>query len=203
MTLDPALVDASDGPAVFVVAGRCQDTEFDQGAHRHARSQIFGSLQGLLSVGVEGVMWVVPAIHAIWLPPHHVHSARSHGPFNGWSAFIAEAACENLPQSPCTIRVSGLLREAVLRASTWPVEPLDTVREHVAAVILDEIRTLPVETFGLPLPKDPRLQRIARALIDDPADERNLELGYNDTPCKCCLAASMKARTLGCSRRPL
>lgn len=175
LTLDRALVDASDGPLVFVVAARCQDTEFDRGAHQHSRGQLCGSMRGLLSVGVESGVWVVPAIHAVWLPPHHVHSARSHGPFNGWSAFIAEAACENLPKSPCTIRVSGLLREAILRASTWPLEPLDGAREHLAAVILDEIRNLPVETFGLPLPQEPRLLRIARALIDDPADERDLE----------------------------
>lgn len=175
LTLDRALIDTSDGPIVFVVAGRCRDTEFDQAAHHHPRGQLCGSLQGLLSVGVESGVWVVPAIHAVWLPPNHVHSARSHGPFNGWSAFIAETACRSLPKSPCTIRVSGLLREAVLRASTWPLEPLESPQEHVAAVILDEIRNLPVETFGLPLPKEARLQRIARALIEDPADERDLE----------------------------
>lgn len=42
-------------------------------------------------------------------------------------------------------------------------------------MILDEIRSLPVESFGLPLPRDPRLQRIARALIANPADDRDLE----------------------------
>lgn len=178
LTLDRTLVDMRDGPVVFVAAGRCQDTEFDIGAHQHARGQLFGSLQGLLSVGFESAVWVVPATHAVWLPPHHIHSARSHGPFHGWSAYVAEAACTQLPKSPCIIRVSGLLREAVLRASTWPLAPLEPLaggHAHVAAVILDEIRNLPVETFGLPLPKEPRLHRIARALIDDPADQRDLE----------------------------
>jgi transcriptional regulator GlxA family with amidase domain len=42
-------------------------------------------------------------------------------------------------------------------------------------VILDEIQNLPVETLSLPLPKEPRIQRIARALIADPAIERDLE----------------------------
>ncbi len=175
LTLDPALIDTTDGLPVFVVAGRCQNAKFDQGAHQHSRGQLCGSLQGLLSVTVESGVWVVPAIHAVWLPPYHVHSARSHGPFNGWSVFIEEAACESLPKNPCTIRVSALLREAILRASTWPLEPLESAQAHVAAVILDEIRNLPIETFGLPLPREARLQRIARALIDDPADERDLK----------------------------
>lgn len=175
LTLDRALVDRSEGPLLFVVAGQCRNTQFDTGAHHHSRGQLFGSLQGLLTVGTERGVWVVPAIHAVWLPPHHVHSASSHGPFDGWSAFIAEAACENLPKSPCILRVSGLLREAVLRASTWPLEPLTGASVHVAEVILDEIRNLPVETLGLPLPTDPRLQRIAQAFIDDPTHERDLE----------------------------
>lgn len=145
--------------------------------HRHARGQLFGSLRGLLSVGVEDAVWIVPAIHAVWLPPNVAHSGRSHGPFCGWSVYVAASACADLPQRACTIRLSGLLREAVLRAASWPVQAgaLDGARAHVAAVILDEIRSLPVEPFGLPLPRDPRLQRIARALIADPADPRSLE----------------------------
>ncbi|MDH0863844.1 helix-turn-helix transcriptional regulator [Mitsuaria sp. GD03876] len=175
LSLDPALLDAPDGPVVIVAAGRLQEAEFLQQPHRHARGQLFGSLRGLLSVGVEGALWVVPAIHAVWLPPRLEHSARSHGPFEGWSVFVAESACDSLPPRPCTLRVSGLLREAVQRASGWPPGPLDAAAGHVAAVILDEIRSLPVEAFGLPLPRDPRLLRIARALIADPADARGLE----------------------------
>ena len=173
-TLDPATVDSNDGPVLIVAAGTQDGAQFTD-AHRHARGQLMGSLRGLLSVGVEDGMWVVPAIHAVWLPPHHLHSVRSHGPFRGWSAYIAEAACAGLPERPCTIRTSGLLREAVLRAASWPVAPLDEARSRVAGVVLDEIRSLPVEPFGLPLPRDPRLIAIARALIDDPADAGDLE----------------------------
>jgi len=178
LTLNPAAVDTSEGPIVIVAAGS-QDGERTAAPHRHARGQLLGSLRGLLSVGVEDAMWLVPAIHAVWLPPRCVHSVRSHGPFNGWAVYVDEAACADLPGRPCTIRTSGLLREAVLRASAWPEGPLSTECMHVAAVILDEIRILPVEPFGLPLPADLRLQRIARALIADPADERVLEQWAN------------------------
>jgi AraC-like DNA-binding protein len=42
-------------------------------------------------------------------------------------------------------------------------------------VIHDEIRTLPREAFGLPLPQDRRLLRIARAIGDRPDDTRSLD----------------------------
>ena len=179
-------VNRADGPVLIAAVGN-QDEELASEPHRHARGQLFGSLRGLLSVGVEDAVWVVPAIHAVWLPPHQLHSGRSHGPFHGWSVYVAEPACADLPQRPCAIRTSGLLREAVLRAAGWgwqqgvpttqPVQPgpsVDQARAHVMAVILDEIRTLPVEPLGLPC-RRPAPARIARALIADPADARDLE----------------------------
>ena len=173
LTLDPAILDLPNGPLLIAAAGS-QKNEIDLNFHRHRRGQLLGSLQGLLSVRLENKVWIVPAIHAIWLPPRRLHSVSSHGPFHGWGVFIEEAACETLPPSACTIRVSGLLREAVLRAATWALDSHDTQSSSITSVILDEIRTLPVEPFGLPLPGEHRLERIARAFITDPSDERDL-----------------------------
>ena len=170
-------IDSAAGPAV-IAATRWQEKELSSEPHQHARGQLFGSLKGLISVQVEDGVWMVPAIHAIWLPPRHRHSGRSYGPYHGWSVYIAEHACAELPTRPCTISVSGLLREAILRlASCSPETALEqsAAYSHISAVILDEIRTLPVEEFGLPLPQDARLQRVARALIANPADQRDIE----------------------------
>ncbi|MGS0896365.1 AraC family transcriptional regulator [Burkholderia stagnalis] len=148
--------------------GRCSPP------HRHPEGQLLGSSRGLLSIGTDAGVWVVPAIHAVWLPPHQVHWARSHGPMDGWTVYVAEEACGHLPPTACTIRTSGLLREAVLRAATWPVGPRTEADHRVATIILDEISGLPVEPFGLPLPRDPRILRVAQALVDDPADARGI-----------------------------
>lgn len=142
--------------------------------HRHPEGQLLGSLRGLLSIGTDAGVWVVPAIHAVWLPPHQVHWARSHGPMDGWTVYIAEEACNHLPRIACTIRTSGLLREAVLRAATWPAGTRSEADHRIAEIILDEISGLPVEPFGLPLPHDPRILRVAQALVDDPADARGI-----------------------------
>jgi len=173
-TLDQHVMNSDDGPVVWAISGGGETARVTP-AHSHARGQLFASVGGLLSVGLDTGIWIVPSIHAVWTPPHAVHSMRSHGPFSGWSAYVAGSACTDLPTRPCTLRISGLLREAVLRAAAWPSGPLDASCGRVAAVILDEIRSMPVEPFGLPLPKDVRLQRIGAALIADPADPRDLE----------------------------
>lgn len=172
--LDPALINTSNGPIIIVAAAH-QATERSAGPHAHCRGQLFGSVQGLLTIGVDDGVWVVPATHAVWVPPHRVHWARSHGPFHGYAVYVAEPACASLPAAPCAIRMSGLLREATQRAARWPLGPLDACAERLAAVILDEIGSLPADPLGLPLPRDTRLLRIADALLADPADRRSLE----------------------------
>lgn len=167
-------IDAPDGPLVIVAAGRV-DTGHFAPPHLHSRGQLSGSVRGLVSVGVDDGVWIVPAVQAIWLPPRHLHWAGAHKPFVGWSAYIAEDACRDLPHRPCVVRTSSLLREAILRAAEWPLGPLDDARTRIAAIILDEIRSLPVEPFSLPLPRTPGLESIARALIEDPADSRGLD----------------------------
>ena len=178
LNLDLADLNSSDGPILFVAAGSRPEMLFSE-PHQHSRGQLFGSLRGLISVDVDDGMWIVPPTHSVWVPPHHFHAGRSHGTLHGWSAYIAESACEDLPKRPCAIRTSGLLREAVLRASTWTMGPLDSAGARVASVVLDEIRSLPIEPLGLPLPRDERVQRIARALIADPSNERDLESWAN------------------------
>ena len=143
--------------------------------HRHPEGQLFGATRGVLTVGTDAGLWVLPASHAIWVPPHQRHSLRSHGPFDGSSVYVAESACVDLPPDACAIRCDGLLREAIARAATWDGRALDAPRQRVADLILDELRSAPPEALGLPLPADARLMRIARALLDDLADPRGLD----------------------------
>src|SRR5471030_519328 len=127
------------------------------------------------TVSTEQQRLIVAPGQAILIPPHHRHGLDVHGPCRGWSVYIAEAACAALPLLPQVMQVSGLLREAVLRASGWcDALSLDAAQARVAAVILDEIATLPRQRLVLPLPADRRLLKIARQLIADPADQRPL-----------------------------
>lgn len=172
--IDPARLQSGAAPLLFA-ATLLQEQPRVTAPHRHARGQLFGAACGLLSVQVEGAQWVVPPSHAVWIPPHQLHALRSHGALQGWSVYIAEAGCADLPRAPCTMRTSGLLREAVARASSWGHAALDAAQARVAAVIADEILGLPREAFGLPMPTDARLLRIALALMAELDSPRRLE----------------------------
>lgn len=170
--IDPARADTA-GPLIAVQ--RAQPAPRRTAPHRHARGQLLGAWRGLLTIGTGHSHFVMPPSHCLWLPPHQRHSLVSHGPFDGWSVYVDAAACADLPTAPFMMRCSGLLREAVARAQSWTdATPLQR-QGHLAAVILDEIGSLPRESLGLPMPRDRRLAKIAQAVLDDLADNRRLE----------------------------
>jgi AraC-like DNA-binding protein len=167
-----AASDASEPIIVSIYETQAEHRQF--GMHSHPRGQLAGVRRGLLTMGTEAGAWVVPADHAVWLPPHQPHYGYTHGAIEGWSCYIAETACAKLPDRPCTIKASGLLREAVIRTSTWQGREIDAAQWHLAMVLLDELGAAPIEPFNLPMPRDPRLALIARALLDSPGDRRGM-----------------------------
>jgi AraC-like DNA-binding protein len=162
--IEPRHVNSAGGP-LLVAARAAQQTSRHTPPHQHARGQLFGSTQGLLVVATDDGRWVVPATHAVWVPPHRVHGVRTHGPYAGWSAYVDEAACADMPAQPFTLRMSALLREAVLRATQWKGGALDEAQHRVAQVVLDEVRSARAEPLGLPMPRDARLLHIAEGLL--------------------------------------
>lgn len=171
--VDPLRLSSTDEP-VILATSRHQAEVRQTDRHAHARGQLLGTMQGVVTIGADHGRWLIPPVNAIWLPPHVEHDFRSHGAFHGWSVYVAEHACTALPDTPRVIRLSGLLNEAVARAATWPEAPLSEPQARIAGVILDEIAALPEEALGLPMPTDPRLQKIARAIADDPAERQSM-----------------------------
>ena len=134
-----------------------------------------GAEHGLLTVDAGNCRWVVPATHAVCIPPALPHGLYSHGPYSGWSVYVAASACKELPDKPRILAITGLLREAATRAAAWKENVLTASQARLAGVILDEIQSLPLANLGLPMPQDTRLRRIARALTERPHDDRRLE----------------------------
>ena len=171
--ISPQLASSDSEPMIISTVSHSSQRVTQR--HGHSRGQLLGTLQGLISIEAESCQWVVPATHAVWIPPNVQHSLLgSHGRFEGWSIYIQKNACIELPVKPCILELSGLLREAITRTMSWHNSELEPEQQRLIAVILDEIRTMPQIELALPMPKDMRLLKIALALSDNPGDDRNL-----------------------------
>ena len=174
--------ERADGPALVVVWGDDKaDSEFPLGTreydwHSHLRGQVFCVESGLVHMRTTHGSWLSPPHRAGWIPPGEAHKVSVTGAKSGWSMLITPEASRHLPQHPCVIGISELMRALVRRAVSWSgQQELEAKQEKVIALLLDEIGRAPHDSLHLPMPKDRRLLRITSAILEQPHDDRTLE----------------------------
>ena len=154
---------AKDFPDGFLIA-----------PHAHPRHQLIHAASGVMRITTPDATFVVPPHRAVWMPADVAHDVRMSGDVAMRTLYIAREAIAP-PQECCVVSVSPLLRELILRAATLPLLYDEDVAEgRIMALILDELRMLPVLPLNLPMPHEPRLQKICRAILDDPASTLTL-----------------------------
>lgn len=144
--------------------------------HQHHRGQLMCIADGLLQVRTERGAWAVPPRRAAWVPPGERHAVNSNGVTHTWNLYLSPAASKVLPDRPCVIEVNDLVESIVARAVEWTSQQaLSAAQGRLMAVLIDELAAAPHDRMQLPMPRDRRLQRIAAAILDDPADPRTRE----------------------------
>ncbi|MGQ3466581.1 AraC family transcriptional regulator, partial [Xanthomonas campestris] len=171
----------ADGPVVVAFRADLRAVWAPETAwHAHVRGQLMYVEQGVLTVHTEHGTSSLPPGCAGWMPPGQQHTVELAGAVRGWGVVVRPDACTGLPARSGVIRLSGLAREVIMRAASWPLseilgEPVDPARQRLAAVLLDELCQAPIEHLHLPMPADRRVLRIARQLLNTPAGPRPLE----------------------------
>lgn len=174
--------ERTDGPPVFAFWGSDEPaSEFRLGTrehdwHHHVRGQLFCVETGLVRLRTSVGALLLPPNRAGWVPPGIDHSASIAGALSGWGVMLAPEAVSGLPNEPCVLEITDLLRALVRRAAGWDErERLTDDQERLLSVLLDEIRMARRAPLHLPMPTDPRLLRIANRLIEKPDDTRTLD----------------------------
>ena len=117
----------------------------------------------------------MPPGTGLWVPARYPHVTRMPAGLAHARAVPAGGRRGAGPGAATVIAVSPLLRELILAVCDEPVvwDERGPVR-HVAALALHEIGRAATRPIALPACRDPRLQRVAEALVADPADPRDL-----------------------------
>lgn len=176
-------VEPDDVPRPVVTYGIASGGfgDFELEPHHHAKSQILLVQRGALSCEVDGGLWIVPPRSALWIPGGARHSIKVTGSLEGYGAFVARDAEPGLPTTCRTVAVTPLLRELLIRAADLPLLYDDSgPTARMTAVLLDEISAARVEDLHLPMPSDPRLRKLADAMMAAPAARASLDTWANN-----------------------
>ena len=161
-------------PRVLVAAAAVGSLESMEQSrrHHHRKAQLLYTVRGIINCEVDDGVWIVPPQCAVWIPGGLPHAAFGSGEVECICLFIEPDATANLPTKCCTITVSALLRHLLLRANELPERyAIDGPDGRIVSVILDELAAASVEDLRLPIPADPRLQKLAQLLVSAPADQ--------------------------------
>jgi AraC-like DNA-binding protein/mannose-6-phosphate isomerase-like protein (cupin superfamily) len=148
----------------------------ETGMHRHPRAQLLFATAGVMRVTTEPALFTVPPGTGLWVPADTPHAVRMDGTVQMRALFLRADAAASGPLAATVIAVSPLLRELILTVCGEPVvwDSRGPIR-LVAALVLHEIRRAGTRPLSLPACRDPRLARVAAALIANPADPRDLD----------------------------
>ncbi len=193
--------------AAYALAAATVTADWEQARHAHEKGQLLYAVRGLLRCEAEGGVWMVPPQGALWIPGGTPHAVRGAGEAHCLCVFVDPSA-GGLPETVCTLAVSPLLRELLLRAAALPeLYPLGGREERLIATLLDELAMAPVEALYLPLPRDARLRILTEHLLTDPLDRTTsrhwaTRLGMSERSLSRLLAAEL-GMSLGQWRRQL
>lgn len=191
MVSDPNYADDPDANPRRVVAYgiTCLHEGFELEPHQHAKGQLMMALRGAVTCEAAGGLWIVPPQCAIWIPGQTLHSLKASGSTEGYILLIAEATLASLPKTCCTVSVTPLLRELVIRCASFPALYPDTgMAKTLVTLLLEELAVAPIENLHLPMPTDSRLRVMAETIIASPADR---------------LSVTQWARKIGLSERTM
>lgn len=163
-------------PRPVVAMAKGFDDRSEIAAHRHPRDQLLYAVSGVMRVRTDRQAWIVPPDRAVYIPAHTVHAIAMHGDVAMRTLYLDASAAPGLPLAPTVLEVSDLLRELVLALVGEPLLYDKSGRGGaIARLILSEIASARGLALNIPMPADPRLDRLCTALLADPASPVTLD----------------------------
>lgn len=143
--------------------------------HRHPWGEFVHSYSGVMEVELGRRQLLAPAQYGIWLPPGVEHRGHNHYEACHCSLYVTAELCESLPEEPCALLVSPLLRALLdhLRESPSAL-PATAERQRLLQVVVDQLALAPVAGSYLPSSSDPLLEPLLLVLQTNPADSRSM-----------------------------
>jgi AraC-like DNA-binding protein len=141
--------------------------------HEHDDHQIIFAGSGVLEVITDAGTWFAPASRAIWIPAGTAHSWQAHGPLTVHMVGLPASENPLALSAPAVLTVSPLLRELLLHR-TAEAETSTPQGRRLHAVLLDQLRSSPLQPGQLPTSTDETLAKVCAALHRNPADSRPL-----------------------------
>lgn len=145
-------------------------------AHHHPRGQLLYAVSGVMRVSVGKDTWSVTSCAGVWVPPGAYHQVEAPGALSYRSLFVNPSAAGTLPAQGTPFEISALTRELIVEAAGFGASyRAGSAEARLIGVLHDRLGGMPKAKLAVSLGRDARVRRVCKALLDNPADDRDLE----------------------------
>lgn len=143
--------------------------------HMHDRVQLLYACSGVMSIRTSEASMVIPPQRAVWLPAGLAHEVSCRGPVSLRTLYI-DPSYESIYPGSRIIEVGDLLKALILEVGKFGEIYDQAGREgRIVELLISEIIAAPSAPYLAPMPLDPRLVRVCREILKDPADHRDID----------------------------
>ncbi len=143
---------------------------FDE--HAHEMHQLAWVRDGVLMVSIADRHWMLPPSLALWIPAGVPHISTAIRTATTMQGIYLPAALLQEWKAATVVGVGGLLRELIDYLCRDDITA--SARASAEALVPELLEPVQTFTIDVPMPRDERAIRIAKALSDDPGDARDL-----------------------------
>ena len=148
---------------------------FTDELHSHDSGQLLYAPSGVMSVIADSTSLVLPPHRAIWLPAGTRHELYCRGPVSLRTIYIHPDLDAVMPVC-CVIEVTDFLKALILEVVDFGGDHGAGDREAaIIGLLLREIPRMAQAPFRVPMPRDPRLNRVCTALLKDPSERQGID----------------------------
>lgn len=144
--------------------------------HSHSRGQLLYASSGVMSVTADDAVFVIPPQRAIWLPSQVEHEVSCRGHVSLRTLYFDEAVTGMVGRRCEVLEVSDFLKALIVEMSRFDHSYSDRDREmRIAQLLIGELKQMQTAPYRAPMPRDQRLLRVCRLIIDEPAMQSDLD----------------------------
>lgn len=138
-------------------------------SHAHEWPQLVYAVHGVISVTSGAAQWVVPPMRALWIGAGVEHALHMRGRVEMRTIYFRPDMAPKMGSPCCVIEVAPLLRELIVaivgKGMLHDSVPGDLARH---TLLVDLLTVNPEKPLVLPMPRDPRAERVAGRVLENP-----------------------------------
>src|SRR5207244_3526125 len=151
--------------------------------HAHGSNQLIYATHGTMEITAGNRIWLTPPHLAVWIPSDTRHRIRMNRSVSMRTLYLrnglawtyrADASCRVLYVNP-------LLRELILECvRIGKLRSRNRLQCALRDLIVSQLKTAATFPMFVTMPTDLRAMRVARPLLENPADSRSLRACCRD-----------------------